>query len=120
MLYKGRPSISGTVIDITEHRRAEEALHMTQIQLSEAMDLASIVYWDTDPLENVFIFNDSFYTFYGTTAEREGGYRMTREEYYKRFVHPDDLPLHRQFVERNTSISRPPIACYHRAPDYPP
>ena len=105
MLYKGRPSISGTVIDITEQRRAEEALHMTQTQLSEAMDLASIVYWDTDLLEDVFILNDSFYAFYGTTAEREGGYRMTREEYYKRFVHPDDRPLHRQFVERNSLYS---------------
>jgi PAS domain S-box-containing protein len=107
MLYKGRPSISGTVIDITEHRRAEEALRMTQIQLSDAMNLASIVYWDSDPLENVFIFNDSFYAFYGTTAEREGGYRMTKEEYYKRFVHPDDLPLHRQFVERNSLYPGP-------------
>jgi two-component system, cell cycle sensor histidine kinase and response regulator CckA len=110
MLYKGRPSISGTVIDITKHRRAEEALRTTQMQLSEATDLASIVYWETDPVENVFIFNDPFYALYGTTAEREGGYRMRREEYHKRFIHPDDLPLHHQFVERNTlrpgSLSR--------------
>jgi two-component system, cell cycle sensor histidine kinase and response regulator CckA len=107
MLYRRRPGSSGTIIDITEHRKSEEALRTTQTQLSEAMDLANIVYWDTDPLEGVFIFNDSFYAFYGTTAEREGGYRMTREEYHKRFVHPDDLPLHRKFVERNSLYPGP-------------
>jgi PAS domain S-box-containing protein len=107
MSHKGRPSISGTVIDVTEHRRAEEALRTTQIQLSEATDLASIVYWDVDPLDSVYIFNDSFYALYGTTAEREGGYRMTREEYRKRFIHPDDLPTLHRFVEGNTSHPGP-------------
>jgi PAS domain S-box-containing protein len=101
MLYKGQPAISGTVSDITEHQKAEEALRTSQFQLSEAMDLAKIVYWEADHADNVFIHNDPFYAFYGTTAEQEGGYRMTREEYAKQFVHPDDLPLFYQFVEQN-------------------
>jgi PAS domain S-box-containing protein len=95
----------GTVItyrDITERKRSEEALRISQSRLSEAMDLANIVYWEIDPADNTYIFNDPFYAFYGTTAEKEGGYRMTREEYFKRFVHPDDIPLHYQFVEDNT------------------
>ena len=54
------------------------------------------------PQAETFIFNDPFYAFYGTTAEQEGGYRMTREDYAKRFIHPDDLPLYYQFVEQNT------------------
>ena len=58
------------------------------------MDLANIVYWEVDPADNTYIFNDPFYAFYGTTAEKEGGYRMTREEYFKRFVHPDDRSTH--------------------------
>ena len=68
-------------MDITESKRSEEALRASQMQLAEAMDLAHIVYWETDPIDNVFLFNDAFYAFYGTTAEREGGYRMTREEF---------------------------------------
>ena len=52
-----------------------------RLKLSEAMDLARIVYWEVDPGTGEFIFNDPFYAFYGTTAEQEGGYRMSREEY---------------------------------------
>jgi PAS domain S-box-containing protein/putative nucleotidyltransferase with HDIG domain len=100
-LYRGRPAISGTVIDITEHKRSEETLRISQAQLFDAMDLARIVYWEVDPTDNAFIFNDAFYAFYGTTAEQEGGYLMPREEYVQRFVHPDDLQLIRQIVEQN-------------------
>ncbi len=94
-----------TFRDITERKRSEEALRANRLQLSEAMDLAHIVYWDADPVAETFIFNDPFYAFYGSTAEREGGYRMTREEYGQRFIHPDDLPLYYQFGEEN--VSRP-------------
>lgn len=95
----------GTIItyrDITERKRSEEALRVSQTRLAEAMELANIVYWEADPTDNTYILNDSFYAFYGTTAEKEGGYRMTREEYYKRFVHPDDIPLHCKFIMDNT------------------
>ena len=78
------------VIDITDRKQSDEALRISQSRLAEAMDLANIVYWEIDPADNAYIFNDPFYAFYGTTAEKEGGYRMTREEYFKRFVHPDD------------------------------
>jgi two-component system, cell cycle sensor histidine kinase and response regulator CckA len=81
-----------TFRDVTERKKSEEALAASQLHLSEAMDLAHIVYWEFDSANNVYIFNDPFYAFYGTTAEKEGGYRMTREEYFKRFVHPDDRP----------------------------
>jgi PAS domain S-box-containing protein len=104
MLYKGRPSISGTVIDVTEHRRAEEALRISQSRLTEAMDLANIVYWEVDPAGNAYIFNDPFYAFYGTTAEKEGGYRMTRKEYFERFVHPDDRSNVFQIVAQRVNI----------------
>ncbi len=89
----------GTIEDITARKEAEEALLASRLKLSEAMDLARIVHWEVDPETGEFIFNDPFYALYGTTAEQEGGYRMSGEEYGKRFVHPDDMPIFRQTAE---------------------
>ncbi len=94
-------------MDITKSREAEEILRTTQLQLSEAMDLASIVYWELDWTTETFVFNDAFYAFLGTTAEREGGYMMAAEEYAKRFIHPDDIGLIRQAVEKIRSERDP-------------
>jgi PAS domain S-box-containing protein len=88
--------------NITERKRSEEAQRTSQLQLLEAMDLAHIVYWEFDPATQTYIFNDPFYAFYGTTAEQEGGYLVSREDYAKRFIHPDDITLYHQFVKENT------------------
>ena len=92
-------------------REAGEASCASPAQLSDAMELAKIVYWEVDPATMDLIFNDAFYAFYGTTAEREGGYRMSREEYGKRFVHPDDIPVIRQAAEDRLA-SREPDSVY--------
>jgi PAS domain S-box-containing protein len=99
--------ITGMVVDITERKRSEEALRTSQLQLSEAMELAKIVYWEVDPTDGAFIFNDPFYAFCGTTAEQEGGYRMTRDEYLKRFVHPDDQSRVSQIVVQRITAPGP-------------
>ncbi len=88
--------MSGAITD----KQVEETLIANRLQLSDAMELARIVYWEVDVATEEFIFNDSFYAFYGTTAEREGGYRMTREEYVKRFIHPDDVWIFAQAGEK--------------------
>ncbi|HVN97663.1 MAG TPA: PAS domain S-box protein [Syntrophorhabdaceae bacterium] len=95
--------------DITERKRSEEYLRMSQLQLLEAMDLAHIVYWEFDPATDTFVFNDPFYAFYATTAEREGGYRMTREEYANRFIHPGDLESFYRAVRENVTQSGPEL-----------
>jgi PAS domain S-box-containing protein len=99
--------IRAIVIDITESKRSDEALRTSELQSSLAMDLANIVYWELDPANDMLIFNDPFYALHGTTVEREGGYRMTREEYTKRFVHPDDQLRIEQVMERNITRSGP-------------
>jgi two-component system, cell cycle sensor histidine kinase and response regulator CckA len=76
--------------DITERKAAEQALWKNRLQLSEAMDLGRVVYWELDPESLELVFNDAFYSLYGTTVEEMGGYRMSFLEYVQRFVHPDD------------------------------
>jgi PAS domain S-box-containing protein len=79
-----------SLLDITERKQAEKELKKSQIQLAEAMDLAHLVNWEFDVASGIFTFNDRFYTLYGTTAEREGGYQMPAEVYAREFVHPDE------------------------------
>ncbi len=80
----------GFLEDVTDRKRAEEDLYTSRLHLAEAVELARIAYWEHDAASDEYIFNDAFYALYGTTAESEGGYRMARDEYIRRFVHPDD------------------------------
>ncbi len=80
-------------VDITERVRAEEALRTSQAQLSNAMKIARLGYWEYDVASDLFTFDDHFYAIFRTTAEQVGGYTMTSAEYAQRFVHPDDRAL---------------------------
>ncbi|MBN2467797.1 MAG: response regulator, partial [Deltaproteobacteria bacterium] len=76
--------------DITERKRAEEALHASEAQLSNALRIAHLGHWEYDVASDLFTFSDHFYSIFRTTAEREGGYTMPSAQYAQRFVHPDD------------------------------
>ena len=89
--------------DITDRKRAEEALRTSSLQLAVAADMARIAYWEVDDTKGEFTFNDAFYELYGTTAEREGGYRMAVAEYGERFVHPDDRAMVQRSAENHRS-----------------
>ena len=49
--------------------------------------------WEMDADTQTFTFNDRFWTLYGTSAEREGGFRMSREDYAREF-----LPLEERHI----------------------
>jgi len=76
-----------------ERKRAEEALRTSEAQLSNAMEIARLGYWEYDVADDLFTFNDHFYAIFRTTAEKVGGYKMSSAQYAKRFVHPDDVAV---------------------------
>ncbi len=94
-------------IDLTDRKRAEEALRESQQMLAEAMDLANLVNWEYDVGTGIFTFNDQFYTLYGTTAELEGGYQMSAKNYAQKFVYPEDLGVVAEEVEKAIKTSDP-------------
>ena len=98
--------------DITERKRAEEALRAGRVQLENAMDLASLVNWDLDVETRTFMFNDRFYALYGTSAEREGGYEMPAETYAQRFIPPDEQGVVAQEMEGSIKTSDPDFRGY--------
>ncbi len=91
--------------DVTERKKADEALRTKEAQLSNAMKIANLGYWEYDLADDQFIFNDRFYDIYHTTAEQVGGYKMKSSEYAERFVHPEDrqiVPMEIQRVIKTT------------------
>ena len=79
------------VKEVRDILNTENALKMSQVQLENAMEIANLASWEFDILKNLYIFNDRFYDLIGTTAIKEGGYIMSSEDYFNRFVHPEDV-----------------------------
>jgi PAS domain S-box-containing protein len=79
--------------DITERNEAEEALKTSEAQLSNAVEIAKLGYWEYDVDSALFTFNDHFYNIFRTTVEKVGGYKMSPAQYTQQFVHPDDMKL---------------------------
>ena len=75
-------------------------LQENEARLEFAMDQAQLAYWEMDIATQTFIFNDRIYALYATTAEREGGYRMTAETYAREFLPPEEQAIVRDKVAR--------------------
>ena len=91
--WKNRNVLCSIVRDITEQKRAEEALLRSEAQLSSAVTMAHLGPWEYDVTKDLFTFNDHFYKIFRTTVEQVGGYTMSSAEYASRFVHPDDMAV---------------------------
>ncbi|MDD5327266.1 MAG: PAS domain S-box protein [Phycisphaerae bacterium] len=90
---EGKTYITGVLRDVTEHKKAEESLRTSEAQLANAMNIAKLGYWEYDVAEDMFTFNDYFYSIFRTSAEKVGGYKMSPERYARQFIHPDDASM---------------------------
>lgn len=105
---QGQPKyLLGISEDITERKHAEAALRTNQAQLSQALQIAKLAYWEFNPEQDQFLFNDQFYALFHTTAEQEGGYALSSARYMERFVHSGDLPVVKAELERATKSTDP-------------
>ena len=93
-------SIANQVALALQNIRQYAETQRTAAQLSEALDIAKLANWEYDVTRDRFIFNDHFYAIFHTTAEREGGYELSSAQYAERLVHPDDVPLVGQEIEK--------------------
>ncbi len=92
IMMNGKPYSLSSVDDITHRKAMEIELRENHHLLEKALDLAHMANWERDGKTGIFTFNDRFYSLYGTTAEREGGYQMPFETYVREFIHPEDQP----------------------------
>jgi PAS domain S-box-containing protein len=88
----------GTVIDITERKRAEESLRRSEGYLAEAQRLSHTGSWASKPdAGEILYFSEECYRVLG--LDPLGG-QLTYEQFYHG-VHPDDQPRLREAVERS-------------------
>ncbi len=103
------PAHLAVFTDITERKSAEERSQEILNRLTLAMKMASIAFWEYNIGTRTMVLNDQFFTLLGTTAEKEGGYFMSRDTYLREFVHPEDH-------ERLTEIENNDYASGHPYP----
>ncbi len=109
-LYDATGAIDGAIVvnqEITDKVKAEKALRKNQARLSTAMDIAGLVNWEYDVASGMFTFDDRFYAFLETTADREGGNLMSAETYMQEFVYPDDRPAVLAAIQKLVAATDP-------------
>jgi PAS domain S-box-containing protein len=95
--------LCGQIASAMESTRLFEELRRNEAQLSEALKIARLAYWEYDVENDLFLFNDQFYSIFRTTAEQAGGYQLSSAQYAQQFVHPDDLPIVGAEIEKALS-----------------
>lgn len=69
------------------------SLRKSESQLSQALNIAKVGYWEYEFVSDEFIFNDQYYELHKITAEIAGGYRMLSTDFARRYLHPQDASL---------------------------
>ncbi len=85
--YRGKPVRVVEFRDITEQKRAEEELRLSQERLAIAMDAARSGLWDWDVQENRVFYDTRYFTLAGYEPNE---FPHAFDEWSKR-VHPEDL-----------------------------
>jgi len=99
--------IIGVTRNITDRKRAQDALRKSESQLANAVKIAHLGPWEYDVASNLFTFTDAFYAIFRTTAAHVGGYTMSPADYARRFVHPEDAHLVGETIRKMIETNDP-------------
>jgi formate hydrogenlyase transcriptional activator len=86
----------GTVIDITERKRAEEELRRSEAYLAEAQKLSQTGSWAWSPVKDITYWSEECYRVLSFDP-RDG---LPRSEAFFGAIHPDDRPRFSELTER--------------------
>ncbi|HUJ43939.1 MAG TPA: PAS domain S-box protein [Opitutaceae bacterium] len=92
---------------ITARKEAEATLQKRQTQLTEALRISRLAYWEYDVPTDQFLLNDEYYSLLRTSAQQHGGYSISSAEFTRRFVHPDDAAMVGAEIEKSLATKDP-------------
>ena len=87
----------GIEFDITERKKAEDALSLSEERFRKVIDATNDAVWDWDIISNKAFFSDRYYTMLGfEPGEFEGSYDSWRS-----LVHPDDIKYAETIIRKH-------------------
>ena len=108
---EGPPEIQEVAQEFNEmlnvRLQAETALRESEADLSEALKIAHLGYWEYEADKDEFVFNDQYYSLHHTSAEQMGGYRMRAADVARRMVPTEDAHLVGELIQRGMSATDP-------------
>ncbi len=103
MKYKGRIVRFGAIRDITERKKAEEALHDSEHLLKEAQKVAHIGHWELDPKIGTPIWSDEIFRIFGLDPKDNEPSFVNHETH----LHPNDWPILNEAVAKASMDGAP-------------
>ncbi|OFY51272.1 MAG: hypothetical protein A2W85_04550 [Bacteroidetes bacterium GWF2_41_31] len=101
--------VVGVIQDITERKRAEEAIKTSSLRLNEAQRLAHIGSWELDIMNNILHWSDEIYRIFEIDPHEFGA----SYEAFLNAIHPDDRELV-NFTYTNSLKTKMPYTIDHR------
>jgi PAS domain S-box-containing protein len=86
-------TLASQIASAIQNTRSYTEIQRSQTQLSEALNISRLANWEYDVNQDLFTFNDQFYSIFRTSADKVGGYKLSSADYARLFVHPEDAPL---------------------------
>jgi PAS domain S-box-containing protein len=84
----------------TENARLFSQVSTSQGQLSEALRIARIGYFEVDLQSQTITLTDELFSLLNTTAEQQGGYQLSVEQTLKKFVVEEDIPAATEALQK--------------------
>jgi hypothetical protein len=94
----------GVTLDITERKRAEEALRASEERLKLVIDATNDAIWDWDLVQNKCFWSKRFYQFLGLSPTEEKRYFY--ESLYP-LVHPEDREQFTELLYQHLELNQP-------------